>query len=374
MAYISLGNIDKSLIPIIIGCIVCFLNRLLNQYDGTLLFKNLILTNIYISFSRFLAVIPYIILKRRSKHIQNNDLKSTKSDFIEYIYIDNEKGIIKRKGRLILLSGVLYLIQQILFVATFSVKTNSWIWIIIITSVFYYLIFKIKLYKHHYLSAILILLIGIIIDLILENFQKDIMENLLLLLVKFIREILFSLYNVLAKYVMEKKFVSVYEFSFFVGVTNLIILGIIVVFDYYYFGIDNYKEYFNNFNTTELLVMLAVISTQFGINLTSLFTVKISTPCHIFMMFVFGQLAYYIKLEGKSIIVIIFHILILFLSLIFNEIIEINCCGLSYNTKKNIINRAQNEEDSSSKRDLTIDSSYSIGEHLSELEDKDSMN
>ena len=35
--------------------------------------------------------------------------------------------------------------------------------------------------------------------------------------------------------------------------------------------------------------------------------------------------------------------MILFLSLIFNEIIEINIWGLSYNTKKNIISRAEEE-------------------------------
>jgi len=35
--------------------------------------------------------------------------------------------------------------------------------------------------------------------------------------------------------------------------------------------------------------------------------------------------------------------LILFLSLIFNEILEINIFGLSYNTRKNIISRAETE-------------------------------
>ena len=52
MAIISLGIINKSLIPMLAGCAFCFLNRLLNQYDGTLLFKNIILTNINISSSK----------------------------------------------------------------------------------------------------------------------------------------------------------------------------------------------------------------------------------------------------------------------------------------------------------------------------------
>ena len=59
MAFISLGKIDKNLIPIIIGCIICFLDRLLEQYEGTLLFTNAILTNLFISFSRIFALIPF---------------------------------------------------------------------------------------------------------------------------------------------------------------------------------------------------------------------------------------------------------------------------------------------------------------------------
>ena len=81
--------------------------------------------------------------------------------------------------------------------------------------------------------------------------------------------------------------------------------------------------------------MLGVILTQLGINITTLFTTKNNSPFHVFIIFVFGQLAYYIKFDGVSILVIICLIFILFLSLIFNEIIEINIWGLSYNTKKN---------------------------------------
>jgi drug/metabolite transporter (DMT)-like permease len=187
--------------------------------------------------------------------------------------------------------------NQYLFIATFEIKTNTWIWIILITSIFYYLMFKIKIYRHHYVSAILILLIGIIIDIVLENIKNDINKDLLLFLLKFIRQILFSLYNVMAKYIMEKKFISVYEFSTYIGVIVFVLLVIFFIFDYTIFDIFNYKEYFNNFNYIELLVILGVISTQFGINLCSLFTVRNNSPCHIFVMFVFGQIAYYINFE-----------------------------------------------------------------------------
>ena len=141
----------------------------------------------------------------------------------------------------------------------------------------------------------------------------------------------------MAKYVMDKKYVSVYEFSFYIGAINLILSGIFMVLDYFFLKFDNLEKYFNNFDIKELLVMLGVIISQFVLNIAYLFTIKIYSPCHVFIIFVFGQLAYYttfIEDYSVSTSVIICLIFILFLSLIFCEIVELNFLGLSYNTKK----------------------------------------
>jgi len=88
--------------------------------------------------------------------------------------------------------------------------------------------------------------------------------------------------------------------------------------------------------------------TQSGMHISMIITDKNESPCHVFIIFVFGQLAFYLfNLTGDSVIVIICLILMLFFTLVFNEIIEINFWGLSYNTKKNIINRAKIEGDES---------------------------
>ena len=166
---------------------------------------------------------------------------------------------------------------------------------------------------------------------------------------------------------MEKKFVSVYEFSFYVGTIILLLLGIFSIFDYKYFGIDNYEEYFKYFNSTELLVILAVIASQIVINLSSLFTVKNNSPCHIFIMFLFGQLAYYINFKEQNIFAVICLFFILFLSLVFCEIIEINFWGLSKNTKINIMKRAQTEDETNILRSSTINSNISNDDNLIEL-------
>lgn len=64
-------------------------------------------------------------------------------------------------------------------------------------------------------------------------------------------------------------------------------------------------------------------------------------------------MAYYVDFEVIDIAIIICLIIILFISLIFNEIIEINLFGLSYNTKRNIMKRA--EDDTLAKNDKNED-------------------
>ena len=351
MACISLGKIDKNFIPIFTGCIFCFLNRLLHQYDGALLFKNPIMMNICISSSKFFAFIPYFIHKIIDNHafishnkIANDNERTKSSSKVKYLYSDESKQFFKGKWKYLFLSSIIFLFNQLLFVLTIQVRSNTTILNILITSLFYYLIFKTKLYKHHYLSIFLIILIGFIIDIILGNLQHDLNNDLILLFLRILREIVYSLSSVFDKYIMVKKFCSVYEILLTDGVINTILFILFAVLDYNFFEFDNYEEYFNNFDNIELLVIFGELITQLGLNLFILSANEKNTPCHVFIIFIFGQLAYYIDFTGINLIVIFCLILILLLSLIFNEIIEINFLGLSYNTKRNISQRAENED------------------------------
>ena len=118
MAFISFTKIDKSLIVIFIGCIFCFLNRLINQVDSELN-ENPIINDIVISPSRFLTVIPFIILKIRSKtlftsnRIENSSSQDTKG--VELIHYKTKELNIEGKWKLILFSGIIYLINAIFF-------------------------------------------------------------------------------------------------------------------------------------------------------------------------------------------------------------------------------------------------------------------
>ena len=364
MAFLSLGLIGKNLIPILIGCIICFLSRLLLLYSNAKLLDHEIILSLIVDISELFAIIPHIIIKKQIISSYNDD-ELNQENKNKLIYNEKTDVIILMEGKYpyIILSSVLCFIQSIILVFTISVKSNTWILEILFTLIFYYLIFKIKLYKHHYLSIILIILLGIILDLVLENLQMDFNNNMNQILLSLSREIIYSLYVVIDKYLFEKKFCSVYEIIFFNGLIEFILFIIFSIFDYYFFKLDDYEDYFNNFNNNELLTIFGIIITQLGLFICNCYTNKNNTPCHIFIIYVFGKFAYYKDFSGNSIMRIIFQLLILFLLLIFNEIIEINCFGLSKYTKKNIISRAEIEE-KENKNQLLNDDDSNDNEHI----------
>ena len=187
MAFIGFGKIDKNIIPLILGCIFCLLNRLLNYLKGEKLSKNVILTNIFISLANTLIIIPYLVYKCISKkndkikkneenNDDNNEITKKESDKnmtqdqedeekkLEYIYNENEDiENVPGKLKFIILIALIFFVNYYLFIHTIQVKSNTWTMYIVFTSIFYYLIFKSKLYRHHYLSIGLILIFGITI-------------------------------------------------------------------------------------------------------------------------------------------------------------------------------------------------------------------
>jgi len=361
MACISLGTIDKNLIPILVACVFSFLSRLLLSYKNTILFSHPLISNYFAIAPKYFTIIPFIIITiRAKKYDQSFEQKDTiKKE--KLLYQNTKKEISKGKWIFILLSGVIYFIQSTILLFTISIKTNLYILNILITSIFSQIVFKIKLFRHHWLSIILIILTGLLLDLVTQNLQNDIMNNWKSILLRFIREIVFSFHDIINKYAMENKFCSVYEISFYTSLILTVLFGIFAIFDYYFFNLDNYKDYFEDFNPKELFILLGNIITQLGLYMGNLFTNKYTTPCHIFIIRIFGQIALNLDFSVKSIPNFVCLIFILFVSLIFNEIIEFNFCGLSDNTKKNITLRSNNEDsDALIENKVTIDSNHDI--------------
>ena len=169
MAIITIGKIDKNIIPIIIACVFDILFILLTKIENTILLDHSIIINIYIATSKLFSIIPFIILKFRTKKVKRKEDAdiNIKYNVVEYIYMDAHEEATKGKFKYIFLSSTLFSIHLFIYFYVKGLKINIWISEIFIYCIFYYLIFKIKPYKHHYLSIILIILLGIILDLIL---------------------------------------------------------------------------------------------------------------------------------------------------------------------------------------------------------------
>ena len=402
MAFIGFGKIDKNIIPLILGCVFCLLNRILNSAFGNYLLSNVILTNIFISLANTLIIIPYLVYKLISKKIDKNKKKEDKDvnneitkkesknsnstitdqedddKKLEYIYNENDDiENVPGKLKFIILIALIFFVNYYLFILTIDIKTNTWTMYIVFTSIFYYLIFKSKLYRHHYLCIGLILIFGIIIDIIEENLLKDANDKTASFCLSILRVILLSLNYVLIKYTMEKKYVSPYVLGMFIGIINLVLFIIFGILDHYFIGIhSNYIEFFQNFNASKLLVILGLMSTQLGLYTSLFFIDKNESPCHIFIVFVFGQFGYifwnlrFIQ-DGRKIAgIIILLALILFFSLVFNEIIELRFLGFAYNTKRNITERGAIETDNT----MLLNNNASDGRisNTIEMSDKDS--
>ena len=173
---ITLGKLDKCFFAVLFGSVFCFLNRFLNQYKCKLT-NHIIVHNIYISGSKLLGIIPYLIsLKFYKNAIKNDNLNM--NIITRDAHINEIKKINKSKWGFIFLSAIAFFINQVAFVLTLKIKSNTPNLNILFTSIFYYLFFKNRLYRHHYLSCALIIIIGVTIDLILGNLQNDVTTNI----------------------------------------------------------------------------------------------------------------------------------------------------------------------------------------------------
>ena len=207
---ITVGKLDKCFFAMLFGSVFCFLNRLLNQYKCKLT-DHIIVHNIYISGSKLLGIIPFLIsLKLYKDEIKNDKLNK---NIIPREAVSNEiTKMNKTKWGYLFLSAIAFFVNQVAFVATLKIKSNTPNLNILFTSIFYYLFFKNKLYRHHYLSCALIIITGVSIDLILENLQTDLKNEIWLFLFRILREVLYSLSCTIDKYAMEK---NIFQFIYY---------------------------------------------------------------------------------------------------------------------------------------------------------------
>ena len=361
MKYISLGVINRKFLIPVLGGIIGLIFKIFIRYSPKIgiILENPFLFNMYVTLGLVFAFIPFLIIKYRSKaehKIYNEQIIKSKL----YKKLKDSKNVIKKmkfkKYRFIFYSTFFDFLQAFLlnlFIATFVY--NLWIFDIIFISLFSFLILKTKYYKHQFISMTIIIVLGLGLNIIAYFKLGDAEDKLKLfdIFIKFISEICFSLCVVIMKYNMEKNYCDPFEFciwqGFFGFILHSICLAVFCLFALSANGIqhpDNLKKYFKEFDYNDLIVCLAIIIVHFIYNILIFLTCDYFTPIHILISPIIKETFIYLQPDSNlslNILGIVLLILIAIMFLVFIEVIEINIFKISYNTKKNIELRSNNE-------------------------------
>ena len=355
MSCITLGVLNKKYI---LYPVICLIVLIIENYFAL---KTSLLKNIYEhkyikianrALGKSLSFILFIILKIKNKN-KNKNLLDKKIYKIKYL--EEVKSMKTKKILYLIICSLLNFAYVILYDHLIKFKIDIfcslWIFDIIHIIILSYFILHIKLYKHQYFSILIIITLGLIMDIIETHDQKISIINEIK---SFFIEIIFSLNIVINKYLMENLFCSAYEICFYEGIIGLILAIIcIIIFtnkpinsgDIEYKNkkyFDNFFDYMDKLNTKEVFVFIFETIYILIITLLYLLTIKFYTVYHIFIILIIDEGNYFLYNfeDWELYITIIIYLLFVFMILIFNENLEINCLGLEENTKRNISKRA----------------------------------
>jgi hypothetical protein len=250
-------------------------------------------------------------------------------------------------------------------------------------SLFSFLILKTKLYKHHYLCIIIIVIFGIVHNFISGHFGKEEMKkNYKGHLIYLLSESIFNVLYVLYKFFMIKKSIKSYGILSFQGLLE-IIMGVIMlaITSKCCPELDNFETYFSNIEGREIAIFCTLIVINFITFLTIFIIIDMFTPFHIFLLNIISEIitgffaqTYKAEIYTK-VLYYIFITIVIFIVLVFIEIIQLNFWGLSRMTKKNIEERARfdtfqaNEIDNEDNIKSIDEEKINLGEYSLELKE-----
>ena len=360
---ISFGKINFKYVIILIFFIlkIIYANFIVYEYsekinDNQLL--DLLLTN----FGYFLCVIPALISKKmyrkRVDSINSIKINNNYSNFVNRLYNKpySESLTYKEIINLFIIS-VIELIIEFCYIFTNIINdydyNEKYFFVEILIWFFFPSIFlKLTFYKHQYTAIIIITIIGLIKTSISSFINKSFDYKTLILEI-----IIYTLNGIIYGYLkglMEYKLFSPYKCCYAIGLINSILL-IIMYFIVTYAPcnleilceeeehLDNVYSLFENINYKEILILMSY-SLLCGIDAVLINSIMNNlTLYHILIVFHIEQFInkiVYLEDKIERIATISYFIAELIFILVFLEIIEINCCKLNKDLKRNIQERA----------------------------------
>ena len=253
-----------------------------------------------------------------------------------------------------LLLGLMYAIDDLLFSFIFDkIVFDEGLYYLFFIPLFSKIILKENIYKHQYFS-LLIAIIGIIFIIIPICFKlsvNDIAPNFL----NFIKSTNYPLILVIIKYMIEKYYLPPLKICLIIGIVTVIINVIgytiysLIIDDFSYFSdCLDFSHVDNKLVTSIYFIFYFLFATASKVSLfVSTFyfspTLIMVTDTISLLLSWIVSLFFQEKLPDDITFKAIGYLIALFSTLIYNEIIIFNCCGLNKNTKKFVNNRINKE-------------------------------
>ena len=334
-------------------------------------FINTICFDIADLLAGILVLYTYIITKtkkEKQREEEKNEIKkknSQSTNFIEYIY--NDLSIKNNKYSLIVLVSILHYFGNsvdfyyYLIVDKKRMRNGEISWLISIDilsrAIFSRYLLKSKIYKHHKLSIILIVLSLCIMSTIafiaLDEVDSKRWPYFLFLPIKFI---IIPLEDVFNKILLTEKFLLAHILMFFRGIGVMIIY--IILIPIFYFT-NTFEFELNALNTNadanysgaiKILLAILYVILLFFRSLSIMKVIYNFTPQHVsfinvvYYLFISLRCRFDIKDKPYIIIIDIICMTIIILStLIFNEMLILKFWGLNQNTQVGFLAKEEKE-------------------------------
>ena len=390
MKIIKLGLINKKLLLPILLAVILQISNMLNKY--------LPFNDFYSSIGEpssslgqsLIKLIPYILrIKKNDSSFSKDKFKNYFFLFLSVLFLFGTDILLKdlKIGIDMKVVGILYLkdILDLILLLVLSI-----------------VILKYRYYIHNVISLVLFSIFGIIIDIILESFQKLNGIDVLYFLDGVSKSLLFTY----CKYLMDVKFIKYWDIEFCIGLFSFIFVLIKFIIRIIIAQSDDEssENFFADIEFKYIILSLFLnLITGFLVNLLTILIINVLSPNHIaitndimkIFMIIFDNIQSNDnnrenedqKKDDKKnenmgddkkdndntdsynyffLIPFVFQLLSL---LFYLEILEYNFCKLNVNTKKNILLREE-EGRLTKKKSYQSDIDVGSGMFIKEMEDK----
>ena len=351
----------------------------INNFSVMIELINLVCLNIGDLLAGFFVL--YTCINSKSNK-ENNEARRASNNQVKLIY--NDLSIKKNKYLLIFLISILELIGRstdlfyYIYIDSTRIRDGEISWLISIDIlsriIFSKIILKSRLYNHHILSIIMTVIglcsMSISAFIAINSNELSRWPYFAFTFVKFITV---PLEDVINKILLTNKFLLPQSLMFMRGLYNLVMLLFIIPTLYF---INELKlDFYFNENEIGYIIQISLVIFFIAFTLLKSFfimkVIYIFTPQHVaFLNVVFYMLRLLrcrITTGDKSLIIIsdsIFLAIIIFATLLFNEMIVVKACGLHDNTKDGFLIKEKEEFN-----DTTDSSKFMESEDIDKTQD-----